>query len=189
MRECFEVTTAMRLLFFSSRNARNRQERSEEGDGASSLSRCKRQRHTKEAVDRRRTERAASETQRRGSGYLSLPLRKEGRTDCARKGYDVDRQGAPPKKKKKEKKNFFNWTATREMYVCRLLATKARGGCELSRKGRGEWEKYRIGKLRYRRHERGERGPRERKKESFKFRKRIATSDNKVRWKLILESG
>ena len=147
MRECFEVTTAMRLLFFSSRNARNRQERSEEGDGASSLSRCKRQRHTKEAVDRRRTERAASETQRRGSGYLSLPLRKEGRTDCARKGYVVDRQGAPPKKGN----FFFNWTATREMYVCRLLATKARAGCELSRKGRGEWEKYRIGKLRYRR--------------------------------------
>ncbi|EYE97327.1 uncharacterized protein EURHEDRAFT_330122 [Aspergillus ruber CBS 135680] len=146
MRECFEVTTTMRLLIFL---------REMRGIGRNEARKAivllllvgVRDRHTKEAVDRRRTERAASETQRRGSGYLSLPLRKEGRTDCARKGYVVDRQGAPPKKGN----FFFNWTATREMYVCRLLATKARAGCELSRKGRGEWEKYRIGKLRYRR--------------------------------------
>lgn len=114
MRECFEVTTATRLLFFL---------REMRGIGRNEARKAivllflvaVRDRNTQEAVDRRRAERAASEMQRRGSGYLSLPLRKEGRTDGARKGYDVDRQGAPPKKKKKE---FFLKLDSHARNVC-----------------------------------------------------------------------
>lgn len=110
------MTTATRLLFFL---------REMRGIGRNEARKAivllflvaVRDRNTQEAVDRRRAERAASEMQRRGSGYLSLPLRKEGRTDGARKGYDVDRQGAPPKKKKKG--IFFKTGQPREkcMYV------------------------------------------------------------------------
>jgi len=65
MRECFEVTTAMRLLFFFAKCA---------GIGRNEARKPivllllvgVRDRDTKGAVDRRRTERAASETQQEG---------------------------------------------------------------------------------------------------------------------------
>lgn len=67
MRECFEVTTAMRLLFFFFREMR--------GIGRNEARKAivllllvgVRDRDTKEAVDKRRTERAASEMQQEGA--------------------------------------------------------------------------------------------------------------------------